>query len=109
MEEKTSLPRNFDLASFQRAKERMIATNDAAYTPFYQRGRVDKIKNYTEKEIQDIIESGSLAEQQKLSRNYFYKDGFYKKINIDYATLLDYAGFLIPNALYGKYLSNSNI
>ena len=109
MEEKTSLPRNFDLASFQRAKERMIATNDAAYTPFYQRGRVDKIKNYTEKEIQDIIESGSLVEQQKLSRNYFYKDGFYKQIIIYYATLLKYAGLLIPNTSYGKKLTASNI
>lgn len=109
MEEKTSLPRNFDLASFQRAKERMIATNDAAYTPFYQRGRVDKIKNYTEKEIQDIIESGSLVEQQKLSRNYFYKDGFYKQIIIHYATLLKYAGLLIPNTAFNKKLTSSNI
>ncbi len=109
MEDKSAAPRNFDLTSFSKAKDRMIATNDSAYDSFFDRGRVHRIKTYTEKEIQDIIESGSLAAQQKLSRNYFYKDGFYKQIIIYYATLLKYAGLLIPNPAYGKKLTAAAI
>lgn len=101
--------RNFNLASFQKAKAQMIATNDAAYGGRYNLGRVRSVRDYTEEEIDRIIESGSLAEQQKLSRNYFYKDGFYKQIIVYYATLLKYSGLLIPNPTYGKKLNSPNI
>ena len=69
--------KNYDLASFQRSVSKMIATSDNAYNQ-YNRGKVSRLRNYSLEEIQQIIENGSLAEQQKLSRNYFYKDGFYK-------------------------------
>lgn len=107
--EQVQLNRNFDLGSFQKAKARMIATNDSTYAGRYNIGRVSSVKNYTEEEINKIIESGSLAEQQKLSRNYFYKDGFYKQIIIYYATLLKYTGLLIPNLSYGKKLTSPSI
>jgi hypothetical protein len=103
--------RNFDLASFTRAKDKMIATNEQAYKGHWDstRQRVARIKNYTVEEITSIIESGSLSEQQKLSRNYFNKDGYYKQIIIYYATLLKYMGLLIPNPSTGKNLSTSHI
>ena len=74
--QETSDSRNFNLTSFARAKEKMIATNELAYQGHWDniRGRLSKIKNYTPEEITSIIESGSLSEQQKLSRNYFNKD-----------------------------------
>ena len=50
-----------------------------------------------------------MSEQQKLSRNYFNKDGYYKQIIIYYATLLKYMGLLIPNPSNGKNLSTSHI
>ena len=78
--------RNFDLASFKRANSGMIATNSDAYKK-WNRG-VGKLKDYSLQEVEKIINSGSLIEQQKLSRNYFYKDGFYKRLVIHYATLL---------------------
>lgn len=109
MEENTNLSRNFTLTSFQRAKERMIATNDSAYSSFYNMGRLKRIKDYSEEEIQNIINNGSLAEQQNLSRNYFYKDGFYKQIIIYYSTLLKYAGLLIPHPSYGKKITAPSI
>lgn len=104
--------RNFSLDSFSRAREKMIATNDNSYHGVW-RGRLsqryDRLKEYTFDEIQDIINNGTISEQQKLSRNYFYKDGYYKQIIIYYATLLTYVGLLIPNPAFGKSLSTPHI
>ena len=103
--------RNFDLASFSRAKDKMIATNEQAYKGNWDsvRKMVSRVRDYTPEEITSIIQSGSLSEQQKLSRNYFNKDGYYKQIIIHYATLLKYMGLLIPNPKNGKNLSTSHI
>ena len=103
--------RNFDLTSFARAKEKMIATNELAYQSHFDstRNRLQKLKDYTIDEVVSIISSGSLSEQQKLSRNYFAKDGYYKQIVLYYATLLKYVGLLIPNPSAGKNLSTSHI
>lgn len=107
--EQLNTVRNFDLTSFQKATTKMIATNDNAYGGNYDRNRRSAVRDYTPEEIERIIQSGSLVEQQKLSRNYFYKDGYYKQILIHYATLLKYAGLLIPNPGFGKSLSTSHI
>ena len=101
---------NFDLASFKKSQSSMIATNDASYG-----GRLggaqwtSRVKDYTEDEVKKIIESGSLLEQQRLSRNYFNKDGYYRQLVLYYATLLKYTGLLIPNPTPGKNLSTSHI
>jgi len=52
---------------------------------------------YTEEEVKKIISSGSLREARELSRNFFQKDGFYRKLVMYYATLYLYNGILIPN------------
>ena len=103
--------RNFDLATFSRAKDKMIATNELAYKGNWDsvRKQVTRVRDYSPEEIASIIQSGSLSEQQKLSRNYFNKDGYYKQIIIYYATLLKYMGLLIPNPSNGKNLSTSHI
>lgn len=88
----------------------MIATNDMAYRNNWGLGKYTKqLKNYTDSEIESIINSGSLETQQELSRNYFFKDGFYREILIYYATLLKYCGILIPHPSFGKDLSNEHI
>lgn len=99
----------FDLTSFKRAQEKMISTNERAWDPIYSRHSNQKLRDYSLEEVEKIINSGSLAEQQRLSRNYFYKDGFYRRILIYYATLLKYSGMLIPNPATGKSLSNISI
>ena len=100
---------NFDLASFRRAQDAMIATSGNSYGSRHGYEYRDRVKDYTEEEVKKIIESGSLSAQQALSRNYFNKDGFYKQLVLHYATLLKYAGILIPNPTPGKSLSTSHI
>ena len=111
VEEKTEPSRNFDLTSFSRAKDKMIATNEMAYQGRWNnlRNFVTRTRDYSIEEIEAIISSGSLQEQQRLSRNYFNRDGYYRQIIIHYATLLKYAGLLIPNPTIGKKLSTSHI
>jgi hypothetical protein len=102
---------NFDLSSFTKAHERMIATSDKSYGSSSQAISQynSRVKDYTEEEVKRIIESGSIPEQQQLSRNFFAKDGYYKQIVLYYATLLKYSGILIPNPIAGKKLSTSHI
>ena len=102
-------PRNFSLDSFAKASEQMIATNDRTYGAMRSSYWGRQKKNYTAQEVADVIDSGSQKEQQILSRDYFYKDGYYKQIILHYATLLTYAGLLIPNPSSGKNLSTSHI
>lgn len=98
------------LTSFKKANSGMVATNDRAYNTGWNRNRVTQItKDFSKEEIAKIIESGSITERQMLSRNYFNKDGVYKRLIIHYATLLKYTGMLIPNPAYGKDLSTEHI
>lgn len=109
IEQKTSIPHNFTLDSFSKAHQKMIATN----TPIKDRSRYfwdrQQFRDYTNEEVASIINSGSSAEQQKLSRNYFNTEGYYSQIILHYATLLTYSGLLIPNPSIGKNLSNTKI
>ena len=100
---------NFSLDSFKKSQTAMIGTNDAAYgtRPGFQTS--SRVKDYTEEEVKKIIESGALIEQQRLSRNYFNKDGYYRQLVLYYATLLKYTGLLIPNPTAGKNLSTTHI
>jgi hypothetical protein len=70
---------NFTLDSFKKSQSAMIATSDAAYGGRFGNAQwAGRVRDYTEDEVKKIIESGSLLEQQRLSRNYFNKDGYYK-------------------------------
>jgi hypothetical protein len=70
---------NFDLASFKKSQTAMIATSDTAYGGRHGGTQwAGQVKDYTEDEVKKIIESGSLIAQQRLSRNYFNKDGYYR-------------------------------
>lgn len=101
---------NFTLDSFKKSQSAMIATSDSAYGGRFGNAQwAGRVRDYTEDEVKKIIESGSLLEQQRLSRNYFNKDGYYKQLVLYYATLLKYTGILIPNPTLGKSLSTSHI
>ena len=108
MEEKKT--GRFNLSSFRKAQEEMIATNDAAYDNGWGAiGSRRRSKDYTLEEIERIINSDSILEQQRLSRTFFYKGGYYKRILLHYATLLKYVGVVIPRPSFGKSLSTTRI
>ena len=100
---------SFDLATFKKAYDKMIAKNDKTWRSMYGYDYTSRLKEYSLEEVNNIINSTSLVEQQKLSRNYFEKSGLYSRIIYHYATLLVYAGLLIPNPSYGKQLSTPHI
>ena len=103
---------SFTLDSFTKAKEAMIATNNNTYGSVGRQSYWDRrehLRDYTTEEVHSIINFGSSSEQQKLSRSYFHKGGYYTQIVLHYATLLTYAGLLIPNPSTGKNLSTSHI
>ena len=105
------VPHTFTLDSFTKARTEMIATNDSAYgtnKSSYWSHR-DNLRDYSLDEVHCIINSGSSSEQQKLSRSYFNKGGYYTQIVLHYATLLTYAGLLIPSPSAGKDLSTPHI
>jgi hypothetical protein len=60
---KTQLERlhNFDLASFKKAQDNMIATSDRTYGSRFGRDYRDRVRDYTEEEVKNIIESGSVT------------------------------------------------
>ena len=110
MSETVTKLHNFDLASFKKSQTAMVATSDSAYGQRPGSAQwASRVKDYTEEDVRRIINSGSLIEQQRLSRNYFNKDGYYKQLVLYYATLLKYTGLLIPNPNSGKNLSTSHI
>ena len=100
------------LELFVKSTNAMIATNDRAYnglTPLSSYDRIYTMRDYTPERIDEIIERGTLLEQQQLSENYFHRNGYYHQILLYYATLLKYVGLLIPNPGKGKGLSTNNI
>ena len=97
---------NDNLTTFKKAFIDMVAKgekswNDSLGYRLYNR----RLREYTKEEVEKIINGSSVQAQQELSRNFFYKDSFYKRIIIYYATLLKYIGILIPNPSAGNELS----
>ena len=90
---------------------RLIATNDNSYniSEWENRKIQETSRDYSLEEIERIVESGNIDEQIDLSRNYFRKDGLYKRVLLHYATILNYTGVLIPSPAYGKNLSEGFI
>lgn len=103
--------RSFDLTSYQLAKETLVAKNESAWNE-HKYGFLRDLKGlneYSLDHIDKIINSSDLVSQRKLSRTYFLKDGFYRRIILHYATLLTYSGLLIPNPKVGQKLSTPHM
>jgi len=99
-----------DLSAFKRFQS---GISSVVPTDWGDAGRyldLERTRNYSLKEVEEILNNvSSLQSAQQLSRHFFLKDGFYKKIIIYYATLLTYSGLLIPNPTFGKRLSTPHI
>lgn len=98
-----------DLTSFTNAFAGMIATNESSYSGRFSRTTHTRTHTYTQEEVERILTSSSVEQKIKLSRTFFESDGIYRRIIIYYATLLKFAGILVPNPAYGKTLSTDFI
>lgn len=87
----------------------MVVTNDRTYQGWEESwwARHCGCKRYSPKEIEDIIENGSLLQKISLSVYFYNTNGYYRQIITHYATLLKYAGILIPNPVQGRNLSKT--
>ena len=95
-----------DLSTFKAIIKEMVAKSEQSWNESLGYSfHSQRIREYTKEEVDNIINSSSLQQQQELSRNFFFKDGFYKRIIFYYATLLKYIGILIPNPSAGNELS----
>lgn len=93
-----------DLTTFRRITDRMIATSDQAYRDWERFERTARTKD--RETVDRIIKDGTLAEKRALSKEFFLKDGFYRRIMIHYATILIYNGILIPKVKMGQSINS---
>ena len=99
-----------DLTTFKKAFNDMIAkSKDSWNSSFGYSLAGRRLREYTKEEVEQIINSADARRQIELSRNFFFKDGFYKRILFYYGTLLKYIGILIPNPSAGNELSTPYI
>lgn len=98
-----------DISLFKNMRKEMVAKSSSSWDGYSSRRHSGRTSEYTLEEVKKIIDSGSLTEQQELSRSYYDKGGFYRRIILHYATLLKYNGLLVPNPSFGKKLSQSHI
>lgn len=97
-----------DLTVFKKIQDEIVASNEKAWNNYGYK-HIHSVRNYKPEEIEQIINSGDVAAQQALSRNFFECKSLYKRILYYYATLLTYQGLLIPNPSFGKKLSTPHI
>lgn len=99
-----------DLSAFKKLQNGVVSTSRSFSGSHGDYFRYERTRVYSLKEVDDIIENvSSLQSAQELSRHFFMKDGFYRKIILYYATLLTYSGILIPNPSPGNSLSTPHI
>lgn len=93
-----------DLTTFRKVTDNMIATSDQAYRNWERFERTAQTKD--RETIEGIIKNGTLEEKRALSREFFLKDGFYRRIMIHYATILMYSGIMIPKVKPGQSINS---
>lgn len=86
------------------SKEQAIISRDEFYLRKYRH-----VIEYTPDEVDDVIANGTIAQKRKLSRDFFERNGFYKRIILYYASLLTYQGILVPEPKGKNQLSNSTL
>ena len=91
--------------NFQKSIGDMIATSVNSYNPvsYTERARLNIL--YSKEETEAIINSGSSDELRQLSLNFFYTSGFYRRMLIYYATILDYTILTTPHIKSGTKIS----
>lgn len=99
------------LTSYKRVRQQLVSksqdlNDDVDYLTYRRTSRT--AKNYSLKEVDDIINTGTLSKKRELSRDYFIKDGLYKRICTHYSTLYMGLGILVPKFGFGKDMKSPN-
>jgi hypothetical protein len=85
---------------FKKSVDNMIATSEESYkNNRYFSGKISAglIRQYTDEEIDSIIDSGDVDSMRELSRSYFFSSGFYRRILFYYSYFLKYDHIVIPH------------
>ena len=93
-----------DLATFRKVTDAMIATSSQAYRNWERFERTAQTRD--RETVERIIKEGSFEEKRALSKEFFLKDGFYRRIMIHYATILMYNGVMIPKVKAGQSITS---
>ena len=94
-----------DFATFRKMTDSMIGTSNQAYRSWE---RYERTAQPSDREtIEKIIKQGTLSEKRELSKRYFLMDGFYRRLMIHHATLLTYAGILVPKVKNGQSINST--
>lgn len=100
---------NRDLTVFTKGVRKQLPKEEVPFNRYDLRSSTEKIKNYSLEEIERILKGTSLIEQQKLSKNFYNKDGFYSRI-IDYlSTLPTYSYIIIPMPHNGQDMKQEHL
>lgn len=65
--------------------------------------------SYTMERMVEILDGTSIREKIKMSRHYFGRDGYYKRIILHYANFLKWAGVLTPLVAKDKKITDNTI
>ena len=94
-----------NIQQFELANSSMVAASASAYQSDTGFNFGARTQTYSQKDAQQIIAEGGLAEKIALSNHFYNLDGVYKKIVLYYATLLNYTGIVIPHTQKPDLLS----
>lgn len=93
------------IATFQKISQEIVASNEGAYRYPISSYHSSPHINYTKEEALQIIQDGNSEELRQLSVSFFYSSGFYRRMNLYYATLLTYSFLVIPSTKENKMTS----
>lgn len=97
---------NFSLTDYKAVKGTLIRQSSK---PHWISERSFGGKRFTPRDVDRILNNGSIEEKIRLSEYFFEQEDLYKQAVLHYATLLQYVGILIPLVTKGQKLSDKNI
>ena len=76
--------RSVDLTTFKKVQEEIIAANEQAWERYFSKNRsiTHYVRDYKPEDIEKIISSGDINDQQELSRAFFERKGLYRHIRV---------------------------
>lgn len=95
-----------NVGEFKLSTDRMIAVNDSIYSTWGTNRPYGGQIEYTDEQIQNIINGADPDSKRDLSRNYFYRNTLYMRLLLHYATLPLYRWFLAPIAHDGRSMKD---